>query len=192
MLHKLSAQVVRSGRLASGLRFESHARFSYNEFNVSRVFPRSFMFHGHSLRSQSPFDILCCRRQPRVLLLRVCFCLAKEIPRDRRVHRQLHIDRILQNRQKFVPLPTLRQTQICQPERKTVDSRVARRVLLCFRSRICNNTLSRTSRYLSQRRLSTDVSRRNLYFVVSSLIDIEISIVSHLNLFCDSHCHFGR
>lgn len=128
---------------------------------------------------QSPFDILCCRRQPRVLLLRVCFCLAKEIPRDRRVHRQLHIDRILQNRQ-FRSATYITATQICQSERKTVDSRVTRHVLFCFRSRICNNTLSRiTVLIVTTYRLPH--SPRNLYSVVSSLIDlsIEASITSH-------------
>lgn len=100
------------------------------------------MFPWAFFTKQSPFDILCCRRQPRTLLLRVCFCLAKEIPRDRRVHRQLHIDRILQNRQ-FRSATYITAAQICQPERKTVDSRVTRRVLFCFRSRICNNMLSR-------------------------------------------------
>lgn len=108
----------------------------------SRRFPAKLYVPWAFFTKQSPFDILCCRRQPRVLLLRVCFCLAKEIPRDRRVHRQLHIDRILQNRQ-FRSATYITAAQICQSERKTVDSRVTRHVLFCFRSRICNNTLSR-------------------------------------------------
>lgn len=132
---------------------------------------------------QSPFDILCCRRQSRVLLLHVCFCLAKEIPRDRRVHRQLHIDRILQNRQ-FRSATYITATQICQPERKTVDSRVTRRVLLCFRSRICNNTLSCIND-IYRNEIEWRISRRNLYFVIPSLnikdliVSIKVLVVLH-------------
>lgn len=150
LLQKLSTQVITklSIRLASRFRLESRACFSYNEFNVSRVFPRSFMFHGYSLRSNRR-SIFCV-----VAASLVCYCCAFAfvLPRKYhaigRVHRQLHIDRILQNRQ-FRSATYITATQICQPERKTVDSRVTRRVLLCFRSRICNNTLSRITGYLS-------------------------------------------
>lgn len=83
-------------------RFELRARFfltmssTFFEF----FFPRSFMFlRGHSLRSNRARYSECCRYSPAS-----CYCCAfafvraEEIPRDR-VHRQLHIDRILENRQ---------------------------------------------------------------------------------------------
>jgi len=81
-----------------------------------------------------------------MLLLRVCFCLAKEIPRDRRVHRQLHIDRIPQNRQ-FRSATYITAIQICQPERKTLTVE-----LLVFYSVFAVGfviTRYLTSRYLS-------------------------------------------
>lgn len=91
------------------------ACFPCNEFHASRVFPRrkgranrqrerEGGERAHELyaprafftrQSRSIFRVVAASLVP---LLRVCFCLAEEIPRDR-VRRQLHIDRILENRQ---------------------------------------------------------------------------------------------
>lgn len=79
--------------------------------------PRAFF----TRQSRSIFRVVAVSLVP---LLRVCFCLAEEIPRDR-VRRQLHIDRILENRQ-FRSARRPHYANSNMSVRKTVDSRVAR------------------------------------------------------------------
>jgi len=124
----------------------ARTHFSYGELNASRVFSlppprprRASIFLGHSLRSNRR-SILGVVAVSLVLLLHVCFCLAKEIPRDRRAHRQLHIDRILQKRQFRSATYITRQLE-CAPagKVKTVTAELLGRVSLRSRSEICND-----------------------------------------------------
>lgn len=114
-----------------------HTRSSYNEFNFSRevLCSSSILYEAIAVR----YSVL----SPPAL----CYCCAFAFVLPRKYHAiAAHIANYISiefsRTDNFVPLPTLRQLKYVSPNGKIVDSRVTRRALLCFHSRICNNMLS--------------------------------------------------
>lgn len=126
-------------------------------------FSRDALCSEHSLRSNRR-SIFCV-----VAASPVCYCCAFAfvLPRKYhaigRVHRQLHIDRILQNRQ-FRSATYITATQICQPERKTVDSRVTLDVFCSVFAIGFAITRYPASRYSSQRHIDWRIAKKFVFY----------------------------
>lgn len=118
----------------------NYTRFSY-EFKLFSSFSREALCSSRIL-----YEAIAVRYSvlsPPAL----CYCCAFAFVLPRKYHAiAAHIANYISieftRTDNFVPLPTLRQLKYVSPNGKTVDSRVTRRILLCFHSRICNNTLS--------------------------------------------------